>query len=180
MKDKQRHKKNNVAEELKEISPLLHTIKEDNTPFKVPENYFNQFQDQMLQRLNMNPEPASHSPIAWRIKSWLDQLGYLLQPRMALALSSVLILLIASWFLFSPEKGPSSGDLNFASLSIDEIQQYIDANLDDFDEETVKEVAQDGPNLQLIPSNAIDTEEIDQYFDDMMDQIDPSELEELL
>lgn len=180
MKHKHPDRKKEVKEELKELSPLLYQLKEKDPPFKVPEGYFNQLQNELLEQLRESPEQNSSKRSGWNIQKLLDQIGWLFQPRMGMAAASVLILLVAAWFLFQPNEGVPGHELNFASLSIEEIQNYINNNLDDFDEETVKKVAQDDQNIQWIPQNDIDTEELDRYLDEMLEEIDPRELEELL
>ena len=182
MKDKHRNKEE-VKEELKDLSPFLYQIKGKGSAFKVPEGYFSQLQDQILDQVKAMPEASPKTNRAWKanifIPGFFDQLNALLQPRMALTLASVIVIMVAAWFLVRSGEGPVSGEPSFASLSVEEIQNYIDANLDDFDEEIIKEVAQDNNNLNIIPNNTFNTEELDQYLDQVIDQLDPKELEEL-
>jgi hypothetical protein len=180
MKHKHTNRKNEIKEELKNLSPMLSQLKEQDDPFKVPQGYFKQFQEAMLEQLKEPERNTDKAPTPWSLQNLLDQLTWLFQPRMALALSSVLILLIAGWFLFNKNTSVQSQELNFAALSVEEIQQYIDSNLDDFDEETVKQIAQDDQNIQMIPRNGIETEELNRYLDGMMEELDPEDLEELL
>lgn len=180
MKHKQYNRKNEVKEELKELSPFLYKLKEKEAPFQVPEGYFNQLQDELLEQFKPSLEQVHSSRQSWNSQKLLDLIGWMLQPRMAMAVASVLIVLVAAWFLLPTNSGSHNQELSFASLSSEEIRNYIDNNLDDFDEETVKEVAQDDQNIQWIPQNDIDTEELDRYLDKMIDEIDPRELEELL
>jgi len=165
-------------EELEELSPFLHQMKEKGDPFKAPQGYFEGLPDQVLARLREEEAPATELGMPRSLQGLLDQLGWLLQPRMALAISSVLIILVAAWFLLRPD-GASSTTPDFASLSAEEIQNYIQSNIEDFDEETLMEVAHEPGNINLIPQDAIETEELDQYLDRMIDQMDTRELEEL-
>lgn len=169
-------------EELEELSPFLHQMKEKGDPFKAPQGYFEGLPDQVLARLREEEAPATEPEKSRRpglsLQGLLDQLGWLLQPRMALAISSVLIILVAAWFLLRPN-GASSTTPDFAALSAEEIQYYIQSNIEDFDEETLMEVAHEPGNINLIPQDAIETEELDQYLDQMIDQMDTRELEEL-
>lgn len=180
MKNKHLNKKEEIKEELKGLSSMLYELKEQDSPFQVPEGYFKQFQEDLLDQLKEPAGQTSKGRSFWNFPKLLDQVGWLLQPRTALALSSVLVVLVAAWFLFRTNITPSGQDLSFAALSIEEIQDYIDNNLDDFDEETVKEVAQDDQNIQMISPNAIDSEELDRYLDEMIEDIDLHELEEIL
>jgi hypothetical protein len=180
MKHKHPNRKNEIKEELNNLSPMLHKLKEQDEPFKVPQGYFNRFQEDLLGQLKETEQSENKAPAPWSFQTLLDQLAWLLQPRMALALSSVLIVLVAGWFLFNKNTESHNQELNFAALSVEEIQQYIDSNLDDFDEETVQQVAQDNQTIQMIPHNGIDTKELDQYLNDMMEDLDPEDLEELL
>lgn len=183
MKDKHRKKQQEVKEELKALSPFLHQIKDKDNAFKVPEGYFSQFQAQMLDQMKAMPEASPKVNRKWRtnisIQHFIDQLAVLLQPRMALALASVLVIVVAAWFIVRSGENPVTAEPSFATLSVEEIQKYIDANLDDFDEEMVKEIAQEHNNLSIIPSNTLETEELDLYLDQVIDQLDPKELEEL-
>ncbi len=185
MKDKHKKRKQEIRDELAGLSPLLSKLKDkgEETPFKVPEHYFTQLPDQLADRLKREgafERESAKRP--WRIGIFLqelaDQAATLFQPRLALALASLLVVIVAAW-LWTRQGSPERNDLDFAALSVEEIQRYIDNHLHDFDEETVMKVAQDNGSIKLSPAVDIESNELDQYLDQFIDDMDPMELEEL-
>ncbi len=183
MKDKHKKRKQEVRDELSSLSPFLNKMKDEETPFKVPDQYFQQLPDQIIDRLKSEgaweEEPSSSWSFNEFFQKLADRLAVLLQPRMAMALASVLVIVVVAWFLMRQNQSSSNGALDFAVLSAEEIQFYIEANMDDFDEETVMQVAQDDSDIKLIPPTGIDSEELDRLLDQVIDDMDTQELEEL-
>ncbi len=182
--DKQRDRKQEIRDELKEISPFLYKMKEKDSPFKVPDHYFNNFSNQVLEQLKQETAESPQKKDIWNlnfiVQAFQDQLALLFQSRLVIGLASVVILAVAAWILYPSGPDQTAVDnLSFASLSVEEIQNYIDDNLETFDEETFKELAHENSNISLLPAEVVGAEEIDQYLDQMIEEMDAEDLEEL-
>ncbi|MEM9918327.1 MAG: hypothetical protein AAF990_09550 [Bacteroidota bacterium] len=175
--------KKEIKDELSSISPLLSKMKqEQEDPFRVPHNYFEQLPDDIMQRLKAEaaPEPVDTPSVSW-IDRMLESLSALLQPRMAMAFASMVLVIVATFFfLRSPvEENPTAIAETQEEISDQEIAAYIEANIDEFDAELLFAESDFQDELQ---DNTLDleAEELDKYLDDLIDDLDASELEQLL
>lgn len=132
--------KKEIEEELKEISPFLANLKKempDKAPFKTPKYYFDTLADKVIEKADTKtqsiPPPQYGERPNWfeGLQQWV---ATWLQPRYALAFATVTILAVSGWFFMQKQQ---SSDLNFATT--EEIQQYIQENIDDFDLELIQE-----------------------------------------
>ena len=175
--------KKEVQDELSSISPMLSKMKqEQEDPFRVPHNYFEQLPDDIMRQLKAEaaPEPAKTQGISW-IDRMLESLTVLLQPRMAVAFASMALLIVAAFFfLQSPgEESPYVAEIQ-EDISEQEIAAYIEANIDEFDAELLF-AESDSPYEDLQDNSLeVEDEELDEYMDDLIDELDESELEQLL
>ncbi len=168
-------KNDEIKKELEEVSPFLANLEKAN-PFKVPVNYFDSLSDDLASEL-FAKEEQSISPE--RKRSWLDGIinnfAALFTPRYAFGLASLLVLLIAGMLFFNDSSTPM---LAMEDLSSDEMQEYVNNNLDDFDEEMIMQIAAEEFKLDVFET--IEEKELDSYIENFIDELDESELEELL
>ena len=179
--------KDHIREELEGLSPLLAKMKEDKQqPFRVPAGYFQSLPDDVLRRIRAEEglvrEKAPEIRTAWR-----ERLGKafqaFLQPRYAIALASVVVLVAAGWYLFWPA-GPAMAEpsATLASLSQEEITEYITNNIESFDIGLMVEAAmaseEDVRNIEVMPN--IGDKELNEYLDEYIDEISLEDLEKLL
>lgn len=169
-------RKHEIRKELEQIAPKLSELNEHNDGFKVPENYFGQMQEAVMERIKsdtnlevIHPQPTGILKI--------------LQPRILLRVAGfALVIAMAAYFLLPGGNGDSSAYL--AELSPEEASEYVQNNLDEFDLDDMLEVAQLDPT-ELFSSETLLLEEVqekdmEQYIDDIIDDFDLEELEELL
>jgi len=170
--------KKEIEEELEKLAPSLSKLKKEEH-FEVPKDYFQQLPDQIFKQLDLG---KNHSAVEVAPRrSWLDdlteRLSFLFQPRVGIAFGAVLILL-ASIFLLNQNTAEVGVDSpNIASLTTDEMEQYLSDNIDEFEEETFYDLADE---IAIVELEEVNEEELDDYLDEIIDDIDESELEDLL
>lgn len=158
-----------IQDELKDIAPLLSEIDKSQEGFNVPHLYFETFQDKVMNRLAEQPEPESRFSRFFKT---------LLQPRYAMALGSVLILLLATTMFLRPVEEQNTDIL--ASISTEELSSYLNENIDDFDLDLLME---DNATSTLDFSDGMDFDlnELEEYIDnDFIDQLEDQTLEDFL
>ncbi len=169
-------KKHEIRKELEDIAPRLSELKKEQEGFRVPENYFGQMQQEVLERINAGKElSVVHSntriiPLFRQTRFWLKVAGFAL-------------VLAAATYWFLPDED-SRTNAYLAGFTPEEATEYVQNNFDEFDLDVMLEVAQLDP-VELFPAqNAADNnlplKDIDQYIDEIIDDFDLEELEEML
>ena len=130
-------RKKEIKEELEQISPFLAGLKKEQN-FKVPTNYFNDLQEDLWKQVQPQPQRETQSTPK---RTWLEEielaLASLFQPRMALSLASLLLLLTVGWYFMQPPV--DSNSIADASLpTLEEVSDYLADHLDDFDADSCK------------------------------------------
>ncbi len=170
-----------VREELEDLSPFLSGLKKQQN-FQVPDQYFEQLPDDLMARIKR--ETAEESKPSASI-SWFDQLvaalSALMQPRYALRLASVVVLILAGLFIFRsmPDNEGLEGS-GLAALSEDEVHEYISQNIDDYEAEWIPDFDTAESENGLSVEEAAENAELDVYFDEIIDVLDDNDLEDLL
>lgn len=171
--------KKELQDELRELFPEL----EDRKPegFRVPYNYFEQLPDQVMQRIRLESDHSRQIQPGIR-QIWSQRMAAvwaaIWQPRYAIGLAGVAMVLVAGvWFYTHQASEPEQT----ASLTQEEIGQYVSDHLTEFDEEQLveqslitHEAASEGKTLPL------QEEEINQYLEQNLNDLDENELEKLL
>ena len=129
-----------------------------------------------INQIKAEKKEASVQP-NW-LEQLIQQLQVVLQPRPALALASMLLIVLVAWLVID-QPTASNSSLDFASLSQDEIESYIYSNLDQFNEVIIEEVASNDEELKLVPSPQIQEDELNEYIQDELENLDIGEIEEL-
>ncbi|MEM9887099.1 MAG: hypothetical protein AAF849_14490 [Bacteroidota bacterium] len=127
-------KKKEIQNELEELAPEL--LKIEETGFEVPDNYFELLSDTVFKRIESTaaPETSSVNTI-FDFGSWIHQIRSLFQPQYALALLGIALLLIGIFALMPSQKIASDATANRdIALEDEEILQYVEENIEDFDE----------------------------------------------
>ncbi len=163
--------KDKIIRELQGLDSSLAKWKQEGKEegFQVPDGYFAQLQQELKAKLEEPTEVeqiAKGKLIPMRQRRWLS------------IAASVLVLLAAGTFWWQ-----TSNQMSVIDPSNNELADYVQANLDDFELELLtKYVATDeDPDLNILPTeDPLESEEMDQLIDDLMEDMDWSEIEELL
>lgn len=171
--------KERIKKELEELSPLLSELKaKADNPFQVPTNYFQSLQDEVLRKVAQERvETKKEVPVSGWLDQLIEQLQWLLQPRYAMAMVTVAILIVAGIFFFQPSDDAFS-DMAMSELTEEDIADYIASNIEDFEVDLLVEAMGEEVDPTLLPTPALEEEDLEEYLDDIIDEIDLEELEE--
>ena len=179
MKDKK-----HLNEELKELSPWLLSMKEQGDGFKVPADYFQNLQEEVLQKV-AQPKTALEASSATWLDELIERIQTVLQPRYRLAYAfAAMLVLVAAVLLLRNQTNTSAGveAVVLEDVPSEELFDYINNHLDDFAPEDLLETHQasnEGLSLpELVP--APDESEIEEYLDEIMHDIDVEDIESIL
>jgi len=130
---------NEVAAELKEIAPTLSEAEKVNR-VEVPANYFNAFPQQMMKRIAAE-EKTKQVAIT---PKWFESLNNALEniaavifkPKYSFAFAGMTTMLIVGvMFFMKVEEQCADLDCKMAALSNEELNTYLDSNMDESSEE---------------------------------------------
>lgn len=164
---------------LESVSPLA-TLKKESA-FSVPKDYFQSLPDLVLERVAPQQDTATEAaptPAAAPSSNWLDDLinsiAVLFQPRYAMRLATVAVLLIAGFvFLNSP---PDVGSIEEDPGELALIEAY-GINLDDLtDEDLDLLLSEEVADTEIETSDEIDDAMIDELLEGL-DNISDEDLE---
>lgn len=162
-------KRNEIREELNELSPFLSKLKDKGDGFTTPVNYFDSLSAEIMQKTGLNKQKQ---PGIW--EQFINSLHLLLQPRYAMALASLAILIVAGLYFLKPNTTNSSFQPIMAELTTEEIGDYITSHIDEFEMELLVEAEEEEVEIP------VEQQEMEEYLDNIIDEIDIEELEELL
>ena len=164
--------KKEIQEELEALAPSFSKMEKEEV-FQVPENYFNDLPNQILEELNLTKEEVKVEEKSSWWTALMDQVMILLQPRIAIGLATFL-LLGASFFYLQNQN--SENVLPLAELTATEAESYILENIDEFEDELLYEMALE---IDRTP-NDLESQELNNYLEEIIDEMDDDALEELL
>jgi hypothetical protein len=173
-----------LRKELEDLSPRLLKLKEQGEGFNIPANYFQRLQKEVLEKVQATENVPTSTPVP--PSSWLDQLKeqmqFLLQPRWALSLASValLITLGITWLYQQNQVTTGRVGSELAKLDQQTLDAYIQDNLHEFDTETLMEFASNQDHPLQLNFDELQPEEIDQYFDELIQDLDDETIKEFL
>lgn len=175
-----KNNKKEIHDELEKLAPSLSKLKKEEI-FDVPENYFSQLPDQILNEIDFSKNKVVTKSISSSFSNnWLDQLterlAFLFQPKLAFGFAMMALLAGASFFILNIENG---SDAQFADLTSDELENYVKTNIDDFEEQELLNVLgnMEGDSWTEME---LDDEDLDGYLEEIIDDIDASDLEDFL
>ena len=158
------------------LLPKLSELNEHNDGFKVPENYFEQMQEAVMERIKSGTDPEV-------IRRQPSGIIKMLQPRFLLRVAGfALVIAMAAYFLVPG--GSEDSPTYLTELTPEEASDYVHDNLDEFNLDDMLEVAQLDPedlfSSETTPIDDVQQQDMEQYIDDIIDDFDLEELEELL
>lgn len=166
--------KENIKTELEDLAPTLAKLKAENlgTGFQVPPNYFRQLTTDILAEV----QPSSPVPSVTWYDRLIRQLSTLLQARPALALASVVVLILAGmWFLRT--NSLSSNDVPGLALNNEELEAYVLAHIEDFDTDLLIDIytaEEEGKTEEIMESPLLE-----ENLDNLLLEMDEEEFESL-
>ena len=131
-------KNKEIKDELNEISPFLSDLTSDKKEgFSTPEHYFDRFEDRLMSRIReeealsgaKNKETVGVGNESWFIKS----IRLFFTPKYTVGfISCVCLLVFGLNFILNKKITTAEGPLLLAQLSIEETNEYIINNIEDF------------------------------------------------
>ncbi len=178
-------RKAEIQEEIKRIAPQLAKVKPQQG-FKVPKGYFDKLPEEVLCKAKAGqtmPAADSMQPARSRFDELASWLAGLLQPRMALGLATALLLTVAAWWMWPGSVEEAQPALAIAEygyeLDDEEIEQYIAANIDDFDTQSLFELSYEQEGEADLPE-VEDLELDEQTINELLDELEADDLNEWL
>ncbi len=166
--------KENIKAELEKLAPTLAQLKAENTGtgFEVPPNYFRQLTSDILAEV----QPSTSTPTDTWFSRFSQQLSMLLLGRPALALASVILLIIAGMWFLRPHAWDSTELPEFA-LNNDELEAYVLAHIEDFDTDLLIDIytAEEEEKLDIDAEQPL----IEENLDHLLLEMDEEEFESL-
>ncbi len=169
--------KKEIKEELNNHAPLLSGMPKQIEGYKVPDDYFARMETDLWQQLKPATKTVTESTpqISW-IDGLIQQISWLLQPRMALQLASVALVILAGFFFMNRSATTQTDAL--ADLTADEASEYVLANLDEFDTESLLELGFGDEDISTIETSLFNDTQIDDLLDELQrENIDLQTLE---
>jgi hypothetical protein len=168
-----------IRKELEELSPHLLKLKEQGDGFRLPEDYFQRMQKEVLDKVQGSTLAMPSKNVGW-LDRLLEPLQFLFQPRWALSLATIalLVTLGAVWLYQNQPATESALSAELAKLDPESLDAYIQANLYEFDTETLLEFASNQENQPKFED--LTPEELDQYLNETIQEMDAEALKELL
>lgn len=167
-----------IRKELEDLAPGLSRFQNKEDGFRVPAGYFQSLPDEVIDKLGIGKKSRQKSGSLW-LEQWLS---LLLQPRPALALASLLVVLIAGWWFLNRQSGESlpSETVAFEQITPREAADYLSQNLDEVDEELLLEFVSNDPSLDAfidMELNQLEDDQLEEMVDEFFDDL---EIEDLL
>ncbi|MBT8221176.1 MAG: hypothetical protein KJP00_15215 [Bacteroidia bacterium] len=157
-------------DEFNDLPDLLKEMK-GKTSFKIPNNYFNQMQDDVLGQIIKSPAPVSTQ------HSWLEQLlqniQTYFQPKYVLAVAAIAALIVVSVGI-NQKSSVSDYEAVFAELSEEDYEYFLDTDLEELENQqlisvlTSSEVA--AINYVPVSSDQVSEELMEEYIVEMDDE----------
>lgn len=171
-----KNNKREIQDELEKLALSLSKLKKEEV-FEVPENYFSQLPDQILNEIDFSKTRVVTESISTS-GNWLNQLterlAIFFQPKIVIGFAMMILLAVASLFILNNENTSGS---QIADLTSDELENYIKANIDDFEEQELLNVL---GNMEGDSWTGIEIEDLEGYLEEIIDDIDVSDLEDFL
>jgi hypothetical protein len=157
-----------------DIPEKLKYLKTSKGGFQVPEVFFENFSNEVWQKIQQEQIEAKHLGPSLSIRLERSLVALFL-PKPALALASLAILLVVALFW---TKSPGSVQDQLAQVDNASVKNYVLSNIDEFDEESILELAKEAQKKgDLLPE--LPETEIQQYLDDSVNELDEELLEEV-
>lgn len=193
--------KDNIKDELNELSPFLAKLRKSDDGFEVPEDYFQSFESNLMARIKAEEEVKNWSPSATtstestQPASWMSKvLTWLKTPQISISFAMVLVIIVAISVILQPTM-PNGATAEMISveeaisdISTEEMLAYVEANVEQFDETLLSEVVEievvedikveETIQVETPTLETIETEELEQYLEENIGDFDESLIEE--
>ena len=169
--------KEDIKKEIQQISPYLDEKLRPYSKPEIPDGYFQRFEDSFIRDvvrpgIKEKREKESRPGILGSIEAFFANL---LNPRYSLALASVLVLLVASVWLINTQE--TTGELDFASLSEEDVDAFIEENLDDLLLADLNISSEQDLEQDLFEN--LEPELLDSYSDEVLEEMELIDLENI-
>ncbi len=150
--------KESIKKELEPILPLLTSLKhEQGEKQEIPEGYFSTMQKQVLSKIiddtDSNTDEQKNNLFTWRFLAGIA--------------ASLLIVTGVGLYFFSTTANEADN-----SLTQNQLQTYIESNIDDFDIELLEELVIEDNSIENLFSEELDDESIIEYLYEHLDETD--------
>lgn len=180
----------NLHQELEELSPFLLQMRENSEGRSVPEGYFEQMQQSVLQQVKPVILATKSSGVEisaakndW-LQDWVNIFTIWIQPRYALGFASIVGLVFGVWF-WQKNLQHSDECTTINCVPDEEVEQYIQEYISDFDSEQLwawseSEIIDNNNNIEHIndeqqPNDPekkhLIQEATDNEIDDLLDEM---------
>jgi len=105
-----------------------------------------------------------------------ESLAIFFQPKMAVGFAMIILLAVASFFILNNE---TESIMPIADLTSDELESYVKANIDDFEEQDLLNILGNDEKGSWTEME-IEDEDLDGYLEEIIDEIDSEDLEDFL
>ena len=171
--------KKEIKEELNDHAPFLAGMQRKEEGYTVPKDYFANMEADLWEQLKPETETKTVTASAPRT-SWLDgliqQVSWLFQPRMALQLASVALLVLGGIFFFNRTATTEVDAL--AELTAEEASEYVLANLDEFEMESLIDIGFVEEDFAEVDEAFFNETDVDDLLDELQrENIDLETLE---
>ena len=165
--------KEEFKKELEGLSPEMLKIKhlQGQKQPDIPANYFHNMQFEVLQKLKTEREILPEKTVSEK-KSVLAWLRKAMSPQLTWAFGIGLVLIVAGGIFMTRQASESVG---FAQLTDEEILNYIDNNIEDFDALSLLNMTDE----EIFFENDLDEKSVNEYLENNLDQIDETTFENL-
>lgn len=171
--------RDDIRKEWEEIAPGFDLPRESG--YCTPDGYFERFQEEVIREVGLNQpaRPASASRLQPIWEQWLNRLlQQLFQPRLAVGLAVLLILVAGWWYLYLPAPATHTA-LSFQDLESETYQSYVEENIDEFETEMLEEYALQN-ELPVTGWEAVEDEELEMLLDEYWHELDAEDLQDWL
>jgi hypothetical protein len=151
--------------------PWLHRQQQQGDGFKVPEDYFDTFEDRLMGRIEadgITPNRPVHSSPRLAIRAYM--------PRLAMAAAAACALLLAAVWFFRPTPEEVLQQVASVELSEEEIETYVLDHVHDFETEQLAML----PEEEMEAEPAVTPEKAGAKNRDLLDEIAPEDVEQIL
>lgn len=177
-------KKNNyIEEELENISPFLAQLRQKETrDFEVPDGYFETIEDNIWARIKAEDEVESWGEVNKNslnipTLTWLQRAKYwLLRPQVGISFALILVVVVALNIFVNPTVNDSENIL----LTEEDINEYLEDNIDEFSESLLLEGASEElAEADILMEFNLDDVNIDAYLGEDSEIMDDPMTEEI-
>ena len=156
-----KNKNNDLKKELDSLNSGLGTIRNKIPVHMAPEGYFDQMQNEVIQKVETK-EIAAKSIVS-----------FMFSKRRNLAIAASILLVLASYFIIDRYNNANG----FDQLNTDDILVYLDENLETLEDDELIGINQE---FEIASFEELEETDIDTYLDEQLEELELEELEILL